>query len=415
MPILSHKMKSNRRYSILFIVLVVIIDTSGFGIIFPVLPQLLSDLLDSDISTSAKYGGWLSFTYALMQFVFAPVLGNLSDEYGRRPVLLSSLFGFSIDCVFLAFSPNIYWLFIGRMIAGITGASFSVASASIADISTDGDRIKNFGLINAGFGVGFIIGPAIGGSLGQLGTHAPFVFSACLSFCNLIIGYFFFPESLKMEYRRKFDWKRANPLGALKHLQKFPFVKTLILSMFFVSVANHSMESVWAFFTIEKFEWDNVLIGYSLAFIGALSIIVQLWFVGFLVKTIGERKMLIWGLSLITIGFFLFAFTQWQWLLFIGIVAFILGGVQNTAMQGIVSSAVPDNEQGELQGALGSLLGFTTFIAPPLMTYSFSHFTDSRSVWYFPGMPFLLAGVLALFSLILCLFTIYTAETKNRE
>lgn len=395
-------MKSNPRYSVLFIVLVVIIDTSGFGIIFPVLPQLLSDLLESDISTSAKYGGWLSFTYALMQFIFAPILGNLSDEYGRRPVLLSSLLGFSIDCIFLAFSQNILWLFIGRTIAGITGASFSVASACIADISTDSDRTKNFGLINAGFGLGFIIGPAIGGILAQFGTHAPFVFSACLSFSNFIIGYFFFPESLRVDSRRKFDWKRANPLGALKHLQKFPLVRNLILAMFLLSIANHSMESVWAFFTIERFQWNNALIGYSLAFIGALSVMVQLGFVELLVKTIGEKRMLLWGMLLTSFGFFLFAFTPWQWLLFVGIVTLIFGGVQNTAMQSIISSAIPNNEQGELQGALASLLGFTTFIAPPMMTYSFSYFTDSHGTWYFPGMPFFLAGLLSLLGVILC-------------
>ena len=221
-------MKSNHKSTLIFVLIVVVIDTAGFGLIFPVLPQLLINLLHSDISTAAKYGGWLSFAYAIMQFVFAPVLGNLSDQYGRRPVLLSSLFGFSIDCIFLAFAPSILWLFVGRTIAGITGASYSVASACVADISTDDNRTKNFGLINAGFGLGFIIGPIIGGTLGQFGTHTPFIVAAILSFINFIFGYYFFPESLKANNRRKFDRKRANPFGSLKHLQKFPLIKTLV-------------------------------------------------------------------------------------------------------------------------------------------------------------------------------------------
>ena len=197
-------MKSNKNSTLIFIIVVVVIDTAGFGLIFPVLPQLLTNLLHSDISTAAKYGGWLSFAYAAMQFVFAPILGNLSDQYGRRPVLLSSLFGFSIDCVFLAFAPNILWLFVGRTIAGITGASYSVASACIADISTEKNRTKNFGIVNAAFGLGFIIGPVIGGTLGRFGTHTPFIVAAILSFINFTFGYFFFPESLNTDTRRTF-------------------------------------------------------------------------------------------------------------------------------------------------------------------------------------------------------------------
>lgn len=401
--LLSHKVKSNHKSTLLFVLAVITIDTAGFSLIFPILPELLSTLLHSDISTAAKYGGWLSFSYAIMQFVFAPVLGNLSDQYGRRPVLLSSLFGFSIDCIFLAFAPSVSWLFAGRIIAGITGASYSVASACIADISTDENRTKNFGLINASFGLGFIIGPVIGGTLGQFGTHTPFIVSAILSFSNFIFGYLFFPESLKSNKRRKFDWKRANPFGSLKYLQKIPPIKTLVLSMFLVSIANHSMESVWAFFTIEKFRWSNLFIGYSLAFIGILSIVVQSWLVSILVKKLGDKLMAIWGLVFIMIGFLFFAFTPWSWLLFIALIIFILGGVQGTAIQSIVSSAIPDNEQGELQGALGSLLGFTTLISPPLMTNSFSYFTNKQSEIYFPGISFLIAAILTFISLILFL------------
>ncbi|MBS1775854.1 MAG: TCR/Tet family MFS transporter [Bacteroidetes bacterium] len=394
-------MKSNKNSTLIFIIVVVVIDTAGFGLIFPVLPQLLTNLLHSDISTAAKYGGWLSFAYAAMQFVFAPILGNLSDQYGRRPVLLSSLFGFSIDCVFLAFAPNILWLFVGRTIAGIAGASYSVASACVADISTDGNRTKNFGIVNASFGLGFIIGPLIGGTLGQFGTHTPFIVAAILSFINFTFGYFFFPESLNIDTRRTFEWKRANPFGSLKYLSEFPLINTLVLSMIFVSIANHSMESVWAYFTIEKFKWNTSLIGYSLAVIGLLSIVVQLWLVGILAKKLGDRRMAVFGLMLMVTGFFLFAFTEWQWLLLGALLIYIIGGVQGTAVQSITSSIIPDNEQGELQGSLGSLMGLTTLIAPPLMTSSFSYFTRKGSAIYFPGISFLIAALLTLISLIL--------------
>ena len=394
-------MKSNKNSTLIFIIVVVVIDTAGFGLIFPVLPQLLTNLLHSDISTAAKYGGWLSFAYAAMQFVFAPILGNLSDQYGRRPVLLSSLFGFSIDCVFLAFAPNILWLFVGRTIAGITGASYSVASACVADISTDENRTKNFGIVNAAFGLGFIIGPVIGGTLVQFGTHTPFIVAAILSFINFTFGYFFFPESLNIDTRRTFEWKRANPFGSLKYLSEFPLINTLVLSMIFVSIANHSMESVWAYFTIEKFKWNTSLIGYSLAVIGLLSIVVQLWLVGILAKKLGDRRMAVFGLMLMVTGFFLFAFTEWQWLLLGALLIYIIGGVQGTAIQSITSSIIPDNEQGELQGSLGSLMGLTTLIAPPLMTSCFSYFTGKNSAIYFPGISFLIAALLTLISLIL--------------
>lgn len=310
--------------SLLFVIIIVTIDTAGFGLFFPVLPQLITQLLHADISTAARYGGWLGFTYAAMQFVFAPVLGNLSDRFGRRPVLLGSLAGFSIDCIFLAFAPNITWLFAGRAVAGITGASYSVAAACIADISTDEDRTRNFGYINAAFGLGFIIGPVIGGLLGEFGTHMPFLVAAGLSFANLVFGYCCFPESLSEDKRRQFEWKRANPVGSLRHIKKFPLVKTLVVAMVFVSVANHSMESIWAFFTIEKFKWTNRLIGYSLAFIGVLSIVVQMW-----------------------------------------------------------------------------LVGITTLVVPPLMTNSFSYFTGKNAPVYFPGMPFLIAALLTMISIIL--------------
>jgi DHA1 family tetracycline resistance protein-like MFS transporter len=361
----------------------------------------MTKVLHSDISTAAIYGGWLSLTYALMQFVFAPILGNLSDRFGRRPFLLISALGFSIDCLFLVFAPNIFWLFIGRTIAGITGASFSVASAWIADISTDDNRTKNFGYINAAYSSGFIIGPAIGGILGQFGTHIPFIAAAILSFSNFVFGFFLFPESLDIGNRRAFNWKQANPFGALKYLNKFPMILTLISAMFLVTVAGHSMPSVWAYFTTEKFNWSSDLIGYSLTFLGVMSIIVQSWFVGIFSKRMGDKSMIIIGIILSTIGLLLIAFSNSNWVLILALILYVLGNVHRAGFQSMISSSVPKNEQGELQGSLSSLMSLATIISPPLMTMSFSYFTSSStSKLYFPGIPYLIAAFLTLLSVI---------------
>lgn len=395
---MAHSQKS----TIPFVLTVTALDTAGLGIIYPVLPQLIKDLVNTDISNAATYGGWLTFAYALMQFVFAPVLGNLSDRYGRRSVLLISLLGFAIDCLFLAFAQHIIWLFIGRFIAGIAGASYSVASACIADISTDENRTKNFGYINAAYSSGLIIGPVIGGLLGQFGTHIPFIAAAVLSFGNFIFGYFMFPETLDKKYRRKFEVKRANPFGSFKHLSKFPTVITLIIAMFFVTIAGHSMPSVWAYFTIEKFDWNTELIGYSLAFLGVLSIVVQSWLVGILAKKFGDGKMTIFGLLSSICGLLLIAFSEVQWLLFPAMMIYVVGSVQRTGFQSIITSNVAKNEQGELQGSLSSLLGLATIIAPPLLTMTFTYFTkNENSGLYFPGAPYLIAVVLTIISLVI--------------
>ncbi len=398
--------------SIIFILIVTALDTAGLGIIYPVLPQLIEDLVNTDISTAATYGGWLTFAYALMQFFFAPVLGNLSDRYGRRSVLLVSLLGFTIDYLFLAFAQNIIWLFIGRIIAGITGASYSVASASIADLSTDENRTKNFGYINAAYSSGLIIGPVIGGLLGQFGTHIPFIAAAVLSFGNFIFGYFMFPDTLEKSNRRKFELKRANPFGSFKHLSKFPTIIALIIAMFFIAIAGHSMPSVWAYFTIEKFDWNIELIGYSLAFLGLLSIIVQSWLVGILAKILGDDKMTIFGLMFSIAGYLLIAFSNVEWLLIPAMIINVIGSVQRTGFQSIISSQVSKSEQGELQGSLSSLFGLATIIAPPLLTMVFTYFTKNESSdIYFPGAPYLIAVFLTIISLII-MFINYKKRKK---
>ncbi len=247
-----------------FIFITILIDIIGLGIIIPVIPKLISELIQGDISEAAKYGGWLLFAYAITQFVFSPLIGNLSDKFGRRPIILISLFGFSLDYLLLAFSPTITWLFIGRIISGITGASITTATAYIADVSTPENRAKNFGLIGAAFGLGFIIGPVIGGFLGQYGSRVPFYAAAVLCMLNFLYGYFILPESLAKENRRDFSWKRANPVGAILNLKKYPQLIGLIVASFILYIASFAVQGNWSYFTIYKFGWSEKMVGISL-------------------------------------------------------------------------------------------------------------------------------------------------------
>jgi DHA1 family tetracycline resistance protein-like MFS transporter len=247
-------MKQNKKQAAIgFIFITMLIDITGWGIIIPVIPKLISELINGDVSEAAKYGGWLTFAYAFTQFIFAPLIGNLSDKYGRRPIILISLFAFALDYILLAFAPTILWLFVGRIIAGLTGASITTASAYIADVSTPENRAKNFGMIGAAFGLGFIIGPVIGGLLGQFGSRVPFYAAAVLCFLNFLYGYFILPESLSKKNRRAFEWKRANPIGAFLNLKKHPELLGLMIAIFLLYVGSHAVHSNWSFFTIYKF------------------------------------------------------------------------------------------------------------------------------------------------------------------
>ena len=384
-----------------FIFVTVLVDVIGFGIIIPVMPSLISELIQGDISAASSYGGWLMFAYAIMQFLCAPILGNLSDKYGRRPVLLFSLLGFGIDYIFLALAPTIGWLFIGRIIAGITGASFTTASAYIADISEPDKRAQNFGMIGAAFGLGFIIGPLIGGLLGQFGSRVPFIAAAVLTLLNWLYGYFVLPESLAKENRRPFSWKRANPLGSLMQLKKYPAVAGLIISLTLVYIGAHAVQSTWSFYNIGKFNWDEKMVGYSLAFVGFMIALVQGGLIRIVIPKIGQEKSLYIGLLLYSIGMVLFAFATQGWMMFAFCTVYCLGGIAGPAIQGIISSHVPSNEQGELQGALTSLMSATSIVGPLLMTNLFSYFTRPSAPVYFPGAPFLMGAVLFLASTIL--------------
>lgn len=349
-----------------FIFVTLLVDSIGLGIIIPIMPKLLQTLAHTDISTAAKYGGWLMFAYAIMQFVFAPVLGGLSDRYGRRPVLLISLLGLGIDYLFLAWAPTLAWLFLGRIIAGICGASFTTGSAYIADVSSPEKRAQNFGMIGAAFGIGFIIGPVIGGLASTWGLRAPFIVAAALSLLNFIYGLIVLPESLLKENRRPFNWRRANPIGSLMHLKRYPAISGLIMSVLFIYLAAFAVQSTWTFYTIQKFQWSEKTVGYSLGVVGVMIALVQGGLIRKIIPALGQKNSVYAGLSFYKLGFVLFAFASQSWMMFLFLVPYCLGGIAGPALQGIMSNSVPANEQGELQGALTSLMSVTSIIGPPL-------------------------------------------------
>ena len=384
-----------------FIFITMLIDITGWGIIIPVIPKLIEELIHGDISEAAKYGGWLTFAYAITQFLFAPLIGNLSDKYGRRPVILISLFGFALDYVFLSFAPTIAWLFVGRIIAGITGASITTASAYIADVSTNENRAKNFGMIGAAFGLGFIIGPVIGGLLGQYGARVPFYAAAALCFLNFLYGYFILPESLDKEHRREFEWKRANPVGALLNLKKYPSLIGLVLSIFILYVGSHAVQSNWSYYTMYKLNWDEKMVGISLGIVGVLVGLVQGVLIRWINPKLGNEKSIYAGMALYAIGMFLFAFASETWMMFVFLIPYCLGGIAGPALQAVVSSDVPPSEQGEIQGTLTSLMSASSIVGPPLMAMVFYYFTHDTAPFQFAGAPFILGGILMLVSAVI--------------
>ena len=384
-----------------FIFITLMIDITGLGLIIPVMPALINELTGEGISRASEYGGWLVFTFAVMQFLFSPVLGGLSDQYGRRPIILIALFGFAIDYLLLAFAPTLLWLFIGRALAGVTGASITTATAYIADISTKENRAQNFGMIGAAFGLGFIIGPVIGGLLGSFGPRVPFMVAAALTFVNFLYGFFVLPESLKKENRRPFNWKRANPIGSLKNLQRYPALSGLAFSFILINLASHAVQSNWSYFVIEKFAWSETMIGISLGVVGILVALVQGGLIRFTNPRLGNEKSVYTGLLLYSTGLFLFAFASQSWMMFVFLIPYCLGGIAGPAIQSIMSSSVPANEQGELQGALTGLLSLTSIVGPPMMTGLFAYFTKPTAPLHFSGAAFLLGALLMLLSSII--------------
>jgi DHA1 family tetracycline resistance protein-like MFS transporter len=399
-------MASKKNAAIGFIFITLLIDVIGFGIIIPVMPKLISNLNHVDISTAAKYGSFLMFAYAFVQFFCAPIIGSLSDKYGRRPVLLCSLLGFGIDYIFLALAPSYGWLFVGRVIAGITGASFTTAAAYIADISTSETRAKNFGMIGAAFGLGFIIGPAIGGLLGKLGPRIPFYAAAILALLNWLYGYFVLPESLSKENRREFSWKRANPVGSLAHLKKYDTIKGLVVSILFIYLASYAVQGNWSYYGMYRFGWDERMVGISLSVVGLLVAIVQGGLIRYINPKLGNERSIYIGLALYAIGMFLFAIATQTWMMFIFLLPYCMGGITQPAIQAIMASHVPPNEQGELQGAMTSIMSLAAIAGPLVMNNLFTFFTHKGAPFQLPGAPFLLGSFLFLCSGLLAYRTL---------
>ena len=389
-------MAQSKKAAIGFIFITLLIDVMGWGLIIPVMPKLIAQLKNIEINEASSYGAWLLFAYAFTQFICAPLIGNLSDRFGRRPILLCSLLGFGIDYIFLALAPTYGWLFVGRIIAGITGASFTTAAAYIADISTSETRAKNFGMIGAAFGLGFIIGPGLGGLLAGLGIRAPFYAAAGLCLLNFLYGYFILPESLDKEHRRAFELKKANPLGSLRFIRKVPTIAGLALCYFLIYLAAMSVQGNWNYFTMYRFHWTEKLVGISLAVVGLLVGIVQAGLTRIVNPKLGNEKSIYIGLLLYTLGLVLFAFATQGWMMFIFLVPYCLGGIAGPALQATMAGHVKQNEQGALQGALTSLMSLTTIIGPLIMNNLFTYFTQKNAPFYFPGAAFFLGALFML-------------------
>lgn len=393
-------MKQKRSAALVFIFITVLIDVIGLGIIIPVMPALIMELTGGGLTEASLFAGWITFTYAATQFVFAPIIGGLSDKFGRRPVLLFSLLGFGLDYILLGFAPTIVWLFIGRFLSGVTGASFTTASAYIADISPPEKRAQNFGLIGAAFGLGFIIGPSVGGILGEYGSRVPFFAAAAITLVNVAYGYFVLPESLPKENRRAFSWLRANPLGSLRQLRKYPKISGLVGVFFLIYLANHATQSTWTYFTMEKFGWSEMIVGLSLGFVGLMVAMVQGGLTRYIIPKLGHNRSVYIGMIMYVIGFLGFAFATQGWMMFVVIGIFSLGGLAGPALQGIISIEVPQNAQGELQGGLTSLVSFSAIFGPPMMTNLFGFFTSDVAPVYFPGAPFFLGSILVFAAIL---------------
>lgn len=404
-------MAISKKPAVGFIFITLLIDVMGWGLIIPVLPTLVSELKHIPINEASTYGALLLFAYAVTQFICSPIIGNLSDRFGRRPVLLSSLAGFAIDYIFMALAPTYGWLFVGRIIAGITGASITTGAAYIADVSTPETRAKNFGMIGAAFGLGFIIGPALGGLLAGWGVRAPFYAAAVLCFLNWLYGYFILPESLDKEHRRPFEWKKANPFGSLKFIRKAKSIAGLALCYFLIYLAAMAVQGNWNYFTMYRFNWSEKLVGYSLAVIGALVVIVQTVVTRKINPILGNEKSIYIGLFFYSLGLTLFAFATQSWMMFAFLIPYCLGGIAGPALQATMASHVARNEQGALQGALTSLMSLTTIIGPLIMNNLFKYFTTDKAPFYFPGIPFLLGAVFMLLSL----FVVVSVFQKERK
>ncbi len=396
------------RLPFVFIFLTLVLDAIGIGLILPVMPDLIREVNGGALGEAAIWGGILVTSFAVMQFLFGPVVGNLSDRFGRRPVLLVSLAVMAADYIVMAVAGSIWLLLIARLVGGITAATQSTALAFIADISKPEEKAKNFGLMGAAFGIGFVIGPAIGGGLAEFGTRAPFWAAAILAILNLLLGWFVMPETVTDKIRRKFEIRRANPFGAFKALNKLPGVTRYLLLFFFYELAFIVYPATWAYFTQERFGWEPGMVGLSLALFGTAMVVVQGGLIRVVLPWFGERGTVLWGFCFNALAFLCLAVVTSSTLVLILTPLTALGAVVTPALQGIMSRKAEDNQQGELQGIVSSIRSVAYIIGPLVMTQTFAAFTLSPSLPYLPGAPF----VLSMLLMAVCL-TIFLTRPRN--
>ena len=379
------------RLPIVFICITIVLDAMGIGLIMPVMPELIQEVGSVDLSDAARWGGILTVIFAVNQFLFGAFLGSLSDAFGRRRVLLVSLFVMALDYLVMAWAGTMWLLVIGRFVGGITAATHSTASAFMADISKQEEKAKNFGLIGAAFGIGFILGPLIGGLLSDFGTRAPFYAAAVLAGANFVFGWFIMPETVTDRIRRKFEWRRANPFVAFGQVRKLPGMGRLLAVVFLMHVAFFVYPSVWAYYGTAQLGWDGRLIGVSLALFGLCSAVVQGGLMGPVIKWLGEYKVVIIAVAINASAFVLLFFAWETWMVLAMTPLSALSSMATPALQGIMSKATPDNAQGELQGVNSALQAIATIVSPFVMTQIFAYFTQSPDLFY-PGAPFLLSA-----------------------
>ena len=390
-----------RRPAVPFILITLFLDVLGVGLIIPILPKLIEELSGGNVPAASATFGALAALYSAMQFLFSPVLGSLSDRFGRRPVILFSLLGSGLDYVLLAMAPTLPWFFLGRLISGITGANITAASAYIADVTSPDKRAQNFGLIGAAFGLGFIAGPALGGLLGNVGLRIPFLVAAGLTLLNWVYGLVVLPESLPEAQRRPFSWARANPIGSLVALKRFPIVLSLTATFFLLHTAQNGLHSTWVLYTSHRYGWDTRAVGLSLAVVGVMAMIVQGGLVRAVIPWLGERRAMLAGLA-ISIGSMTgYGLATQGWMIYAILAVGSLGMISGPAAQGLISRQVPLNEQGAVQGALGSLASLSGIVGPPLGAGLFGFFISERAPIYLPGAGFFCSAFLMVMAWLL--------------
>jgi DHA1 family tetracycline resistance protein-like MFS transporter len=390
------------RGPLVFIIITILLDTMGFGVIIPVLPTLVAELGGVPMDKAATIGGTLIMTYALAQFLFSPVIGGLSDAYGRRPVLLLSMAGFAGSMLVAAFATSLAMLFAGRILAGITGASYSTATAYIADITPPDRRAQTFGLIGVAFGMGFIVGPAIGGFAGGIDTRLPFLVAAGLACLNIGVGLFLLPESLSPDRRRPFDWRRANAIGSIRQLSRLSgSLRRLAIAYFLWMLGIQSLHGMWAYISAYRYHWAPPDIGLSLTTVGVLAVVVNGFLVKRAVKSLGEWRTALAGVAFGALGYLIQLFAGSAWIAYVALLVGALGGLTVPALQALMTAETTPDAQGELQGALGTIAASTVVAGPLIFSHIFQAFSGADAAIHAPGMPFALSALLAAAALLM--------------